>query len=315
MKIVVLDGYTLNPGDLSWEELKDLGECTVHERTPADKLFKRAAGAQILLTNKVILDRELMEQLPDLEYIGVLATGYNVVDMEAARDKGVVVTNVPAYGTDSVAQHVFALLLELVSGVGRHDEAVRAGKWSRSPDFCFSEISMTELAGLTFGIVGYGAIGKAVAKVAEAFGMRVIVHTRTPGTKDGILYADLDTVLKESDIVSLHCPLSPDTENLVNSSRLILMKNTAILINTSRGPLVDEKALAGALNTGQIAGAALDVLSTEPPPDSNPLLTAPNCILTPHIAWATRAARKRLMDTVVGNVRAWISGQPINLVA
>jgi len=263
----------------------------------------------------VVLDREAMEQLPELAYIGVLATGYNVVDVGAAGDRGVVVTKVPAYGTDSVAQFVFALLLELVTGVGRHDEAVHAGKWSRSPDFSFSEIAMVELAGLTMGIVGFGAIGRAVARIAEAFGMKVAVHTRTPGKGDGIRYVDLDTVFTECDIVSLHCPLTPETQNLVNSERLNQMKSSTFLINTSRGPVVDEPALAEALNSGLIAGAGLDVLSIEPPPEDNPLLRARNCVITPHIAWATLAARKRLMDTVVGNVRAWMEGQPVNVVS
>ena len=314
MKIVVLDGYTLNPGDLSWDELRGLGHCTVHERTAPGELLERASGAQVLLTNKVILDREAMEQLPELAYIGVLATGYNVVDVGGARERGVAVTNVPAYSTNSVAQLVFALLLELASGVGRHDTEVHAGKWSRSPDFSFSEISTTELAGLTFGIVGFGEIGRAVARIAEAFRMKVIVHTRTPGKDDGIAYVDLETVFAESDVVSLHCPLTPETRSLVNRDRLRRMKDTAILINTSRGPVVDESALAQALNEGKIAGAGVDVLSVEPPPEDNPLLGARNCIITPHIAWATLAARKRLMDTVVGNVRAWMEGRAVNVV-
>ena len=315
MKIVVLDGYTLNPGDMSWDELKGLGECVVHDRTAPDKLLERAKGAQVLLTNKVVLDRETMGQLPELAYIGVLATGYNVVDVEAARDRGIVVTNVPAYSTDSVAQIVFALLLELVSGVGRHDEAVHMGKWSRSPDFSFCEISMIELAGLTMGIVGFGEIGRVVARIAEAFNMKVIVHTRTSGKGDGMIYVDLDTVFAESDVISLHCPLTPETQGLVNSDRLRRMKESGILINTSRGPVVDEAALADALNTGEIAGAAVDVLSVEPPPEDTPLLGARNCIITPHIAWATLAARNRLMDTVVGNVKAWMEGRPGNIVS
>ena len=315
MKIVVLDGYTLNPGDLSWDELNGLGECVVHDRTAPDKLLERAKGAHVLLTNKVVLDREAMGQLPELAYIGVLATGYNVVDVEAARDRGIVVTNVPAYSTDSVAQIVFALLLELVSGVGRHDEAVHTGKWSRSPDFSFCEISMIELAGLTMGIVGFGEIGRVVARIAEAFNMKVIVHTRTSGKGDGIIYVDLDTVFAESDVISLHCPLTPETQGLVNSDRLRRMKESGVLINTSRGPVVDEAALADALNTGEIAGAAVDVLSVEPPPEDTPLLGARNCIITPHIAWATLAARNRLMDTVVGNVKAWMEGRPGNIVS
>jgi len=314
MKIVVLDGYTLNPGDLSWDRLKELGDCTVHDRTPPDSLLERARGARVLLTNKVILDREAMEQLPDLAYIGVLATGYNVLDIEAARDLGIVVTNVPSYGTDSVAQFVFALLLELASGVGRHDEAVRSGKWSRNPDFSLCDVSMVELAGLTMGIIGYGAIGRAVAGIAQAFGMKVIVFTRTPGEIGQVAYVDLDTVFAQSDVLSLHCPLTPETKGLVSRKRLELMKESALLINTSRGPVVDEAALADALNRGAIAGAGVDVLSLEPPPADNPLLSAANCIITPHVAWATLAARGRLLDTVVGNVKAWMNGQPVNVV-
>jgi glycerate dehydrogenase len=315
MKIVVLDGYTLNPGDLSWDELKGLGECVVHDRTVPDELMERTKGAQVLLTNKVVLDREAMEQLPELVYIGVLATGYNVVDIEAAGERGIVVTNVPAYSTDSVVQMTFALLLETVNAVGRHNEAVHAGEWSGSVDFSFHVSPLVELAGMTMGIVGYGAIGKAVAGVAEAFGMKILVHTRTPAEDDGIKYVDLDTVFAESDVVSLHCPLTTETEGLVNRDRLRRMKDTAVLINTSRGPVVDESALADALNTGEIAGAAIDVLSVEPPPEDNPLLGARNCIITPHIAWATLAARKRLMDTVVGNVNAWMEGRPENIVS
>jgi glycerate dehydrogenase len=315
MKIVVLDGYTLNPGDLLWDELKGLGECIVHDRTAPGQLMERARGAKALLTNKVILDRDTIEQLSELAYIGALSTGLNVIDLEAASDRGVVVTNVPAYGTDSVAQFVFALLLEIASGVGKHDTAVHEGKWSQSPDFCFNVVSMTELAGLTMGIIGFGAIGKAVARIAAAFGMKVIVHTRTPVKGDEIAYVDLDTVFTRSDVISLHCPLTPATEHLVNRYRLERMKKTAVLINTSRGPVVEEAALAEALNSGRIAGAAVDVLSVEPPPEGNPLLGARNCVVTPHVAWATLAARKRLMDTVVDNVRAWMNGQPANLVS
>lgn len=314
MKIVVLDGYTLNPGDLSWAELQSLGECTVRDRTAPEQLMKRAEGARVLLTNKVVLDREALESLPDLDYIGILATGYNVVDLDAAGERGIVVTNVPTYGTDSVAQHVFALLLELVNGVGTHDRAVHDGKWSRSPDFSFSKVTMTELAGLTMGIVGYGAIGEAVARISQAFGMSVIVRTRTPGKSDKVRHVDLETIFTESDIVSLHCPLTPETEHLVNEDRLGKMRDTAYLINTSRGPVVDEAALAAALNAGRIAGAGVDVLSMEPPAEDNPLLTARNCVVTPHIAWATLAARQRLMDTVVGNVKAWMEGRPVNVV-
>ena len=314
MKIVVLDGYTLNPGDLSWGEMEELGQCTVYDRTLPGQIVERALGAQIVLTNKVILDRNVMEQLPELSYIGVLATGYNVVDIETAVRRGVVVTNVPAYSTASVAQLVFALLLEHVNAVGHHNKIVHAGKWSANEDFSFHETPLTELAGMTMGIVGFGAIGRAVARIASAFGMKVIVHTRSPGSDDGMQYVTLDAVFSESDVVSLHCPLTPETQGMVNSERLKMMKSTGILINTSRGPVVDEAALAEALIAGQIAGAGVDVLSVEPPHEDNPLIKIKNCVITPHIAWATLASRRRLMDTVVGNVRAWISGQPVNVV-
>lgn len=315
MKIVVLDGYTLNPGDLSWAGLEALGECTVYDRTRPDQLLERALGARVLLTNKVVLDTGVMTNLPDLKYIGVLATGYNVVDVGAAAARGIVVTNVPAYGTDSVAQHVFALLLEIVSGVSIHSRAVQEGEWSRCPDFSLRKVPMVELAGLTMGIVGFGAIGRAVARIASAFGMRVIVATRTRRKEDPVVHVGLDKVFEESDVVSLHCPLTPETERLVSGDRLALMKRSAILINTARGPLIDEVALANALNAGRLAGAALDVLSSEPPAPDSPLPGARNCLITPHVAWATLAARRRLLDTVTDNVRAWMEGRPENVVS
>jgi glycerate dehydrogenase len=314
MKIVVLDGYTLNPGDLSWRALDSLGTCIIYERTDSSLVMERSCQADVLLTNKVVLDAETIRSLPRLKYIGVLATGYNVVNIHAAREQGVVVTNVPSYSTDSVAQLTFALLLELVIGVGRHDEAVHRGKWARNPDFSFREISTIELAGLIMGIVGFGEIGSAVARIAEAFKMEVLVHTRSPGKDDKIKFVDLDVIFTRSDVISLHCPLTPETEGLVNTERLQMMKRTSFLINTARGPILDEKALADALNKGRIAGAAIDVLSTEPPPADNPILGAKNCIITPHIAWATLAARKRLMAAVVNNLRAWMEGRPINRV-
>lgn len=314
MKIVVLDGYTLNPGDLSWRALDSLGTCTIYERTDSSLVMERSCQADVLLTNKVVLDGETIRSLPRLKYIGVLATGYNVVNIHAAREQGVVVTNVPSYSTDSVAQLTFALLLELVIGVGRHDEAVHRGKWARNPDFSFREISTIELAGLIMGIVGFGEIGSAVARIAEAFKMEVLVHTRSPGKDDKIKFVDLDVIFTRSDVISLHCPLTPETEGLVNAERLQMMKRTSFLINTARGPVLDEKALADALNKGRIAGAAIDVLSTEPPPADNPILGAKNCIITPHIAWATLAARKRLMAAVVNNLRAWMEGRPINRI-
>jgi glycerate dehydrogenase len=314
LKIVVLDGQTLNPGDLSWEVLEGLGSCIVYERTGPDQVVNRARDADVLLINKVVLDACIIRSLPRLSYVGVLATGTNVVDLDEARVQGVTVTNVPAYSTDSVAQMTFALLLELVNAVGRHSDAVHSGRWSGSADFSFHLSPLVELSGLTMGIVGYGAIGKAVARLAEAFRMKVLVHTRTPGKTAGVRYVDLDSVFRESDVVSLHCPLTSETEGLVTRDRLSVMKRTAFIINTSRGPVVDETALAEALDSGTIGGAAVDVLSTEPPSGDNPLLTARNCIITPHIAWATLAARRRLMETVVNNVRAWMEGRPVNVV-
>ncbi len=316
MKIVVLDGYAANPGDLDWSPLSALGELIVHDRTPAALTLERAAGAQAVLTNKVVLGAQELAALPELRYIGVLATGYNVVDVNVARERGLVVANVPAYSTPSVAQHVFALLLELTRGAGRHAALVRQGRWSSSPNFAFWEGDQVELAGLTFGIVGFGAIGRAVARIAGAFGMRVLVHTRTPDQVEWpeISFVGLDELFTSADIVSLHCPLTEETRGLVNAGRLATMKPTAYLLNTGRGPLVDEAALAVALHAGQIAGAGLDVLAQEPPPADNPLLSAPNCVITPHLAWATKASRQRLLDVAVANVRAFVEGNPQNRV-
>jgi len=314
LDIVVLDGYTLNPGDLSWDHLKDLGACMIYDRTPPDKVRERAENADVLLTNKVVLDSDLIGALPELKYIGVLATGYNVVDTAAASSRGIAVTNVPEYSTFSVAQLTFALLLELARGPGFHSGAVREGKWSASPDFSFHLRPQMELSGMTLGIVGFGRIGKAVAKLAWAFDMDVLVHTRTPRCGDGVAYVDLDALFATSDAVSLHCPLTARTEHMVDRRRLGLMKPSAFLINAARGPLVDENALAKALNSGTIAGAAMDVLSTEPPPSDHPLLSAKNCVITPHLAWATLAARQRLIKSAVGNIRAWMDGRPINVV-
>jgi len=314
MKIVVLDGFTMNPGDLSWEGLERLGECTVYDRTPPEKVVERAAGAEIILTNKVPFDRERLARLPALKYIGVLATGYNIIDTAAARERGIVVTNVPTYATQSVAQLVFALVLELAHHAGDHSRGVHESRWTRSPDFCYWDWPLVELDGLVMGIVGFGRIGRAVADMARAFGMKVLAHDAAAPPQTGAESVDLETLFRRSDVVSLHCPLTPETEDLVNAKRLALMKPTALLINTSRGPVVNERDLADALNTGRIAGAGLDVLSTEPPKADNPLLGAKNCILTPHIAWATRAARERLMKTVVANVRAFLAGRPQNVV-
>ena len=312
MKIVVLDGYALNPGDLSWEGLKSLGGVEIYDRTPASETVKRAAGAEIVLTNKTLLMAEVIGKLPDLKYIGVLATGYNVVDLESARRKGIVVTNVPAYSTMSVAQHVFALILEFFNGTGSLSEGVRKGRWSRNIDFCYWDKTLTELDGLTMGIVGFGKIGKAVARIGEVFGLKVMVHTRS--SVNGYENCSLDELLKNSDIVTLHCPLTPETQGMINAGRLGMMKPSALLVNTARGPLLVEQDLAEALNKGIIAGACLDVLSQEPPVKDNPLLSARNCIITPHVAWATLEARKRLMGIAVSNVREFLAGNPVNVV-
>jgi len=308
MKITVLDGYCLNTGDLSWDPLRAFGEVEVFDRTPADRAVERAAGSAIVLTNKTPLPAAALDQLPDLRYIGVLATGYNVIDIEAAKRLGIVVSNVPTYGTSSVAQFVFALLLALCHHVQLHADTVRAGEWTASPDWCFSKSALIELEGKTMGIVGYGRIGRQTARIAEAFGMSVLWWDKPPGL------SSLEDLLQQSDVISLHVPLSEETRDMINARTLALMKPTALLINTSRGPLIQEADLAGALNSSRIAGAALDVLSMEPPPASNPLLTARNCLITPHMAWATIEARRRLMTSVIENVAAFVSGQPRNVV-
>jgi len=317
MNIVVLDGYTLNPGDLSWDELKALGPCEIFDRTPPGDVAARAVNAEIVITNKAILHRAQIEALPKLKYIGVTATGYNVVDIDAAKERGIVVCNVPLYGTRSVAQHTFALLLELTQHVGHHAQTVCDGRWVRSVDWCYWDKPLIELDGLTMGIVGYGRIGQATARLAEAFGMKVLTTPSSSGKprEPQVGVVSLDQLFSESDVVSLHCPLTPETKHLVNAPRLARMKPTAFLLNTSRGPLIDEAALADALNSGRIAAAALDVLSTEPPPADNPLLTAKNCLITPHNAWAMRAARARLMKTSVDNVRAFLAGTQQNVVS
>jgi len=312
MKIVVLDGYALNPGDLSWDGLRALGDCEVHDRTAADQIVARAAEAEVVLTNKCPLSAETTVQLPHLKYIGVLATGFNVVDVAAAKERGIVVSNVPIYGTKSVAQHVFALILEHSQHVGAHAAAVNEGRWSKNIDWCFWDHPLSELDGKTLGIVGYGRIGQAVAALGRAFGMKVIVASRT--AKEGVEQVSIDELFQRSDVVSLHCPQTPETEGLVNTQRIELMKPSALLVNTSRGPLVVEADLAAALNAGRIGGAALDVLSSEPPQRDNPLLSAKNCFVTPHIAWATQAARTRLLNTAIENIRAFAAGSPQNVV-
>ena len=316
MRIVVLDGYTLNPGDLTWKDLEALGSCTVYDRTPPELTVERANGAEIVLTNKTVLTADIIERLGQLQYIGVLATGYNVVDVEAARERGISVTNVPTYGTESVAQMVFAHLLNLTQHVAHHAKTVRTGRWSACPDFCYWDTPLIELEGLTMGIIGLGRIGRAVARLARAFGMKIIAYdvtTPSPLPK-GCKMVELDHIFRLADVVSLHCPLTPKTDCLVNKERLALMKPTAFLINTSRGPLIDELALAEALDDEKIGGAGLDVVATEPPAQDNPLLKAKNCYITPHIAWATRAARERLLRVAVENVAAFLDGRPQNVV-
>jgi glycerate dehydrogenase len=314
MKICVLDGYTLNPGDLDWSGLQSLGECSIYDRTLPGQLIERAAGAEILLINKVVLGAAELAALPALRYIGVLATGVNVIDLNAAQRQNIAVTNVPAYSTPSVAQQVFALLLELTRGAGRHSQLVHEGRWVASPDFAFWDSPQIELARLSIGLVGFGAIGQAVARIAQAFGMRVLVQTRSPDPQAWleIDFISLEDLLRTADIVSLHCPLTEATANLVDARRLALMKRSAFLINTARGPLIDEAALAKALDEGALAGAGLDVLCQEPPAADNPLLAARNCVITPHLAWATRAARQRLLETAVANVAAFLSGKVLN---
>ncbi len=316
MKIVVLDGYTLNPGDLSWEPLKKLGAFELFDRSAPEQVVPRLQHAQATFTNKVVISRDAMTRLPDLRYIGVTATGFNIVDVAAAKERGITVTNVPAYGTDSVAQATIALLLELTNHVGHHAQTVREGRWNKSPDFCYWDYPLMELAGLTLGIIGYGRIGRQVATIAQAFGMRVIATVHRPKNLDPSVSAvDLETLLRESDVISLHCPLTPATKGIINRERLALMKPSALLLNTSRGPLIVEEDLAEALHAERIAGAGLDVLTVEPPPVESPLFGAPNCFITPHQAWATRAARQRLMTAAIENFRRFVSGTPQNVVS
>lgn len=317
MNIVVLDGYAMNPGDLSWGEMEKLGELTVYDRTPKEFVLKRIGDAEIVLTNKVILSREIIEKTPALKYIGVMATGYNVVDTTAATERGIVVTNVPAYSTDSVAQLVFAFILEFCHHVGEHNRTVQEGGWTASKDFSFWNYPLIELKNKTLGIIGYGTIGKAVARLAEAFGMYVRVFSRTVRPEletDKTKFVTLNEVLEQSDFLSLHCPLTEDTKGLINKENILKMKTGAFIINTSRGPVIDEQEVADALNRGKLGGAAVDVVSVEPIIKENPLLGAKNCIITPHFAWAPFEARTRLMDTLVSNVRAFIQGNPVNVV-
>lgn len=317
MKIVVLDGYAANPGDLSWNELMTLGECVVYDRTAPAELLERSKGAEVILTNKVEIRAEHMNALPDLKYIGVMATGYNVVDVEAARERGIVVTNIPAYSTASVAQMVFAHILNITQQVKHHSDEVRAGRWTNSRDFCFWDTPLIELREKKIGLIGLGNTGYNTARVAIGFGMKVCAYSSKSHFQlpPEIKKMEIDEIFSECDIVSLHCPLTEQTRHMVNARRLALMKPSAILINTGRGPLVNEQDLADALNEGRIYAAGLDVLSTEPPCAENPLLTAKNCYITPHIAWATVAARERLLTVLVENLKAYIAGKPVNNVA
>lgn len=317
MKTIVLDGYATNPGDLSWDELKALGECTIYERTAPEEVIKRLAGAEVVLTNKVSFTAEVMAALPELKYIGVLATGYNVVDIAAAKECGIVVTNIPAYSTPSVAQMVFAHILNITQQVKCHSDEVHKGRWSSNPDFCFWDTPLIELHGKKIGLVGLGNTGYSTARIAIGFGMQVFAFTSKSSLQlpPEIKKMELDQLFSECDVISLHCPLTEGTQELVDARRLSLMKPTAILINTGRGQLVNEQDLADALNSGTIYAAGVDVLSSEPPLADNPLFTAKNCYITPHIAWASLEARKRLMGIMLDNVKAYISGKPINNVA
>ena len=318
-KIVVLDGYTTNPGDLGWDSLRDLGDLKVYDRTgqSPEKIISNIGDATIILTNKTVLNREVLVKVPHVKYIGVLATGYNVVDTVSARELGITVTNIPAYSTSSVVQMTFALLLELCHHVGAHSEAVYNGEWSKSIDFCFWKYPLVELTGKTMGIIGFGRIGQSVAKVAEAFGMNVLAfdHSVHPELEnENCHYSSLDDLLKKSDVISLHCPLNDETKWLINKKSIAMMKDGVMIINTSRGPVINEADLAEALNSGKVSGAGVDVVSVEPVTEDNPLLKARNCIITPHIAWAPREARSRLLEIAVSNIRSFLEAEPVNVV-
>lgn len=316
-KIVVLDGYTENPGDLSWGGLEALGEFKVYDRTPMDQIVSRIGDAEYVYTNKTPITKETLDSCPNVKFIGVLATGYNVVDVNAAKEKGIPVANIPTYGTTAVAQFVFALLLEICHHVGAHSEAVKAGEWSKSPDFCFWNYPLIELAGKTLGIIGFGRIGQATAKIAVSLGMKVIAFDEYPNKSletEDIKLVSLDEVLTRSDVVSLHCPLFPSTQGIINKDTIAKMKDGVIIINTSRGPLIVEEDLKEALDSGKVYAAAVDVVSTEPIKPDNVLLTCDNCIITPHIAWAPKESRQRLMDIAVDNLRQFQNGTPVNIV-
>lgn len=317
MKIVVLDGYTLNPGDISWEGLEALGEVTVYDRTKPEEVVERIGDAEVVYTNKTPITRDTLNQCGNIRFIGVLATGYNIIDIEAAKEKGIPVSNIPTYGTAAVSQFAIALLLELCHHIGEHSDAVKNGEWTSNPDWCFWKYPLVELAGKTMGIVGFGRIGQDTGKIAQALGMKVLAfdaYKRPELESETCRYADLDTLLAESDVISLHCPLFPDTEGIINKDTIAKMKTGVMIINDSRGPLIVEEDLRDALNSGKVAGAALDVVSTEPIKMDNPLLSAKNVILTPHIAWAPKESRQRLMDIAVENLQCFVDGAPQNVV-
>lgn len=317
MEIVVLDGYTLNPGDLNWNDLKELGDAAIYDRTPIDKIVERIGNAEIIYTNKTPLTKETLLACPSVKFIGVLATGYNIVDTITANELGIVVCNVPTYSTDAVAQFTIGLLLELCHHIGEHSNSVKGGDWTRSIDFSYWNYPLIELSGKTMGIIGYGKIGQATAKIAIALGMKILASANHPNPaleNENCKYVDLDTIYAKSDVISLHCPLFPETTGLINKHTIAKMKDGIILLNTSRGPLINEEDLRDALDSGKIAGAAVDVVSEEPIKEKNPLLNAKNIIITPHIAWATKEARERLMTTSIANLRAFLAGQPINVV-
>ena len=319
MKIVVLDGYTENPGDLSWKGLEKFGELTVYDRTPLDdstEISRRIGSAEAVFTNKTPINREIIASCPDLKFISVLATGYNIVDVDCAREKGITVSNIPTYGTDAVGQFAIALLLEICHHIGHHDKVVKEGKWENCKDFCFWDYPLIELAGKTIGIIGFGRIGQKTGSIAKAIGMKVLAydaHSNETGKKIAD-YVELDDLLRNSDVIALHCPLFPATQGIINKDTIAKMKDGVIILNNSRGPLVVEQDLADALNSGKVYAAGLDVVSTEPIRGDNPLLKAKNCIITPHISWAPKESRQRIMDMSVDNLRAYVSGQPINVV-
>ncbi|MCR5208512.1 MAG: D-2-hydroxyacid dehydrogenase [Eubacterium sp.] len=316
MKIVNLDGYTTNPGDLSWDGISQYGEYIVYDRTSPEQVVERAKDADILIINKTPVDAEMLDKMPKLRYVGLQSTGYNIIDCNAARERNIVVSNIPAYSTNAVAQLVFSFILEVTNKVSLHSESVHNGDWASNPDFCYWKGSLTELDSKTIGIIGFGSIGKRVASIAKAFGMNVIVYTPHPKDAElyGVEFKDFDTLLKESDFVTCHCPLTDKTTHLINSEALLKMKSSAMLINTSRGPVVDDVALAEALNDGRILAAGVDVLTTEPPKPDNPLLTAKNCLITPHIAWAGFETRERLLKILEENLKAFLEGHPQNVV-